>query len=65
LKGIILTVGTVSLLAATGISLAPGVAAAPATSVAPTSAPAQAPCLPVPVVGLACGALGIIPGVGQ
>jgi hypothetical protein len=64
-KGIILTVGTASLVAAAGIPLAGPVLAAPAASVVTSAAPAQAPCLPVPVVGIACGALGIIPGGGH
>ena len=63
MKGIILSAGTASLLAVAGITLATPPSAAPAASMAAASAPAQ--CLPVPVVGLACGALGIIPGVGH
>ena len=52
---ILLTVGTASLLTAAAIPGATAVSAAPAASVAVVSIPAQAPCLPVPVVGLACG----------
>jgi hypothetical protein len=77
MKRIILAVGTASLLSAAGIPGATSVFAAPAPAATAGSVPAEAPCLPLPVVGLACGALGElghvvptpnippIPGVGR
>ncbi len=77
MKRIILTIGAVSLAAAAGIPAATSVSAATPAVATPGSVPAQAPCLPVPVLGVACGALGelghvvptpnfpTIPGVGR
>lgn len=64
MKRISLALGATSLLTAAGIPLAATVSAAPAPAprVAAASVPAEAPCLPVPAVGLACGALGAVPG---
>jgi hypothetical protein len=64
MKGFTLAVGIASLLTATGVPLATPVSAAPTASEVATSAPAQL-CLPLPGLGLACGLLGIIPGVNH
>jgi hypothetical protein len=59
MRRILLTLGSASILLGAGAVAAPAVAAAPAAPTT-TAVPAEAPCLPVPAVGLACGALGTI-----
>jgi hypothetical protein len=62
MRRILLTLGSATLVTAAGIPVATAVSAAPMPATPATAVPAQAPCLPVPAVGLACGALGAVPG---